>query len=256
MWCFFDESWAVTATSRLLVVAGLLVNSEFLPKLDDQLYRTKRKYFGQEHAKNRAYELKGKDLLSNASFRMAERLDSERAFVHNHAVVKELLGYLVKEKEDDSSPHYIRVFASAVLGPNPQLLCPDLRRIPPPYKWLCLNISRAVAEAAPDKNAVLIYDQRFQVQTGLAITLKGFNSGLGIKNLHPTPYFGVSHATPCLQLSDIIVFIISRHLAGDRRFQPFYNLVKRLQWTAEVDGRLLYGINSWLEPSQGAYTKR
>lgn len=256
MWCFFDESWPDDNKGDLVVVAGILVNDEFLPALDRLVFKLKRKYLGEENAKNPESELKGTHLLSNFTFKLAQQPPDKVPYVKNHALVKDLLGELIKERDDNESNNYIRVFASAVSGNRPELLCPDMKRIPVPYKWLCQNISRAVEQYDNSRRAVLIYDQRFRVQTSLAITIKNFNLGLRIGNLHPVPYFGVSHATPCLQISDVIVYIIAKHLAGDRRFQPFYDLVKRLQWTDEVDGRLFYGINSWKESTAGYYTKR
>lgn len=256
MWCFFDESWPDDKKEQLVVVAGMLVNEEFLPNLDRLIYATQKKYFGEEHAKDPKIEFKGNQLLSNASFKLAQRIQGSGTFVRNHAAVKDILGYLVKEREDHGSPHYIRVFASAVFGDKPQLLCKDHKKIPTPYRILCQNISTAVAECDASKRAILIYDQRFEAQTGLAITLKGYNAGLKIANLHPAPYFGVSHASACLQISDIIVYIIARHLAGDKRFEPFYDWIRRLQWMSESAGKLYYGINSWRETSPGTFNKK
>lgn len=256
MWCFFDESWPSDHKGDLLVVAGILVNDEFLPTLDKLVYKVKKKYFGEEKAKDPNNELKGTQLLSNYSFKLATERLKEVGYVRNHALVKDLLGELVKEREDAESINYIRIFASAVFGEKPQLLCPDMNKTPTPYRWLCKNISRAVAEFDSNRRAILIYDQRFKVQTSLAITLKNFNHGLHVPNLHPVPYFGVSHATPCLQISDVIVYVIAKHLSGDKRFQQYYNLIKRLQWTMEDDGKLYYGINSWKEGPAGVYSKR
>lgn len=253
MWCFFDESWPGSRKNELLVIAGILVNEEILNDLDGLLYQVRSKYYGKEHAKNASFELKGKDLLSNSSFRLLSRGDIP--YVKNHAVVKDILGWLIKEREDKKSNNYIRVFASVVYGDNPQLLCPDTRKIPWPYRILCRNISTAVANTYPSRRAILIYDQRFQTQTELAITLRQFNQALKVPNIHPVPYFGVSHAVPALQISDIIVYIIARYFNGDDRFLPFYELVKRLQWSGVVGGKNFFGINSWRELADGRYEK-
>ncbi|WP_449246979.1 DUF3800 domain-containing protein [Desulfarculus baarsii] len=250
MWCFIDECWPNQDKSELMVIGGLLVNSEFIPEIDKLIYRIKRKYFGEDRARDSQWELKGSRLLSNRSFAQDINEDSLN---NRHALVKDVLGELIKEREDSESSHYIRVVASAVFGKKPQLLCPDLRNAPLPYKKLCLSINKAVQDHDAGRKAVQIFDQRVKVQTELAITLRNFNAGLALKHVHPTPFFGVSHATSCLQVADIVVYIIAKCFSGNKEFVPFYSLVKRLQWDGIENGAMLYGINSWEEGEDGRY---
>jgi len=250
MWCFFDETWiehTKIPDFKVGVFAGILTEEDFLPKLERLLYGVRRKYFGAENAKNPSYELRGSDLLSNNSF----RLEQKYGYSRNLSIVREIISYLQSEDE-----HYIRFFASAVYGRNPRLLCPEPKNIPWPYRTLCLNISRAVAEYAPERRAVAIYDQRFQAETGIAIAMKAFIQGLGLPNLHPVPYFGVSHATPGLQVADILTHIVGKQWAKNRNFQLFYDQVKQLQWTKTEGVRTIYGVNTWYEADDGRYTRK
>lgn len=206
MWCFIDETWishSQIPNYTVGVIAGILAEDAILPQLDKLLYAVQRKYYGQDHAKDPSRELKGESLLSNMAFSLEER--NVRSI--NLNIVKEILNYLNAQGKEG---RYLKLFASAVYGQRPQLLCPDPKNMPLPYRTICRNISRAVADFDENQTAIMVYDQRFKAQTGLAIAMKAFVQGLKIPNLHPVPYFGVSHATPALQVSDILVHIIGK----------------------------------------------
>jgi hypothetical protein len=251
MWCFFDESWMQHATRdqyRVGVFAGILTEEGFLDHLDRMLFAVRQKYYGREHARDYTRELHGTKLLSNNAF----RLEQKTGFSTNLSIVREVLAYLLQREE-----YYLRVFASVVYGRDPKLLCPEPRRIPHPYKIIIQNVSEAVRDFDEKRRAITIYDQRVKTQNGIAVAVKSFIQGRDIPNLHPVPYFGVSHASPALQVSDLITHIIAKRWAGQKHVFPFYEQVKNLQWTKKVNtSTTYYGINTWYEDHDGRYQKK
>jgi len=251
MWCFFDESWILHAARpdyRVGVFAGILTEEAYLAQLDRVLYAVRKKYYGKDHARDYSRELHGNQLLSNSAF----RIEQKTGFSKNLSVVREILAYLLQ-----TNSHYLKVFASVVYGGDPKLLCPDPRQIPHPYKIIIQNVSTAVADFDNSRRAITIYDQRVKAQNGIAVAVKAFIQGRNIPHLHPVPYFGVSHASPALQVSDIITHIIAKRWAGHKHIYSFYEQVKNLQWTKEIEGHLRhYGINTWYEDREGRYQKK
>ena len=106
MWCFFDESYP-TDTALTSVVACLMRN-EAVAKLDQILYQARKKHLGTAHAKDLHREIKGQQLLSANSFRMAKK----HKHSCNHQVAKDILS----ECAALTGEYQIRVFAAAVYG--------------------------------------------------------------------------------------------------------------------------------------------
>ncbi len=72
-WCYVDESWAETEKEKMGVLAAAVGPQDAFERLDRFMYKMRRKYYGEEHARNRERELKGADLFSSNSFKMAEK---------------------------------------------------------------------------------------------------------------------------------------------------------------------------------------
>jgi len=104
--CFFDESYPPEGV--VTSVLACLMRNETVRELDQIMYRARHTHFGKKHAHTLLYELKGKDLLSSASFRMAKK----HGYSINHALVQDVLAGCAKAKEE----HKILVFGAAVYG--------------------------------------------------------------------------------------------------------------------------------------------
>ncbi len=89
MWCFVDESWHQNGNEHIGVLAAVLGPEETFSKLERQLFVVRRKYYGEEHARNLMQELKGVSLFANNSFKMLEL----HKFSKNLSVAHELLSW-------------------------------------------------------------------------------------------------------------------------------------------------------------------
>ena len=66
MWLFVDETWSPQSLCPAFgIMLGVLVQHDQLEQLDRFLFAVRRKYYGEDHARNLHHELKGKDLFSN-----------------------------------------------------------------------------------------------------------------------------------------------------------------------------------------------
>lgn len=249
MWCFFDESWPPTqGTEKIGVLIAILVQKKTIKKLDDLIYAVIRKYWGKERAKDHRYELKGSNLLSRYTFRLQRQYDC----VINHSIVQEILLWCKNNNHSDPCP----LFGSVVFGENPRLECLASRKLELPFKDICEKISIAAKEINPRGQVSLIFDQRFTAETGIAISIRNFIVGMGLRNLNPYPYFAVSNVAPVIQIADICAYITGRRAIGDPNFHRWYRKVTALQWNGEVRGKQRWGLQRYDECPGNRYRIR
>ncbi len=86
MWCFIDESWPPAQPEHVGVLAAAVGPRSDFEALGRFLYRIRRKYYGEAHARDLRSELKGSSLFSNASFRQEEQGVSINLMVAREAI--------------------------------------------------------------------------------------------------------------------------------------------------------------------------
>lgn len=159
-----------------------------------------------------------------------------------------------------------KAFASIVYGRGSKLTCANPKKLELPFRDLCVKISTAaeeIAENTQDKISI-IFDQRFGVQNGIAISMYNFIQGSKIKNINPFSYFAVSNVEPGIQLADLFAYIVGKRAIKDSRFLKWYNEIKPIQWRGKVKEvkhdktqyKLRYGFQRYDSLSNGNFKIR
>jgi hypothetical protein len=217
-WCFIDESWHETPDEKIGVLAAIVCPWRTHEKLTREMFHLRKKYFGEEHARDCTRELKGLDLFSNYAFRMVEK----HGFSKNLTVAREVLEFAKRNS--------IRVAAGTIYRENkqPALLAPNPKLLAAPFRELC---KRLLAHLSDDSRALLVFDQRLGAQENISISIHNYLAGLsdGRNRIRPVPLVAVSNVCAGLQLADIAASVIGRHATGDNRFVPWHKMVSALQ---------------------------
>jgi len=103
MWCFVDESWHKGRTEEIGVLAGVLGPRAAFERLARAMYAIRRKYYGEDHARDLRRELVGSSLFSNLSFR-----HQGKGYSKNLAVAREVVEW--------ARGHGIRIVGITVYG--------------------------------------------------------------------------------------------------------------------------------------------
>jgi Protein of unknown function (DUF3800) len=230
-WCFIDESWQEGGPEHIGVLGAVVCSWTAHEALSREMFRVRRKYYGEDHARDHTRELKGKELLSNGTFKLAAQLGHSK----NHWIAREILEFAHQAG--------LKIAAGSVYGATqPPLLSPDPKQLAVPFRELC---HRLLAHLPDHAHGHLVFDQRLGAQEGISIAIHNYLAG--IKNpplrLRSLPLVAVSNVCAGLQLADIVAFIVARYSAGDDRFIPWYRLVSRLQIVSpDFNQRIVYGL--------------
>ncbi|MFC1488572.1 DUF3800 domain-containing protein [Thermodesulfobacteriota bacterium] len=251
MRCYFDETWqTLQGGQRVGVIFGLILKKELLLRLDNFLYKVRKKYYGKVQAKDKKSELKGKQLFSNITFKI-ER-ENPGVMPNNHCIAMEVISWC-KALPASIAP---KVFASIVYGTDPHLKCLDPKRLDLPFMDLCIKISEAASEMERNGSVTLVFDERYGVQKGIAISIYNFIRGVGVNNINPYPLFAVSNVDPGVQLADIFAYIVGKRATKDQRFIVWYKRISSLQWKGEVAGKKRWGFQRYETRANGSYKIR
>ncbi|MBN2495477.1 MAG: hypothetical protein JXR96_12855 [Deltaproteobacteria bacterium] len=218
MWCFVDESWHNGPSEKIGVLAAVIGPRKQFELLSRAMYAIRRKYYGEDHARDLRRELVGSSLFSNSSFRY-----SARGYSKNLTVAREVIEW-TRGRE-------IRLVGITVYGAErPPLLAPAPKRLSRPFRELCVRVLAAIPERA---KALLVFDQRLGAQEAISIAVCNYLAGIrGQGKMIPHPCVGVSNVWPGLQLAGIAAHVLGRYATGDARFDRWYRLITPLQ----VDG--------------------
>jgi hypothetical protein len=215
MWCFVDESWHAAKKEHVGVLAAAVGPKAEFEELGRFLFRVRKKYYGEAHARDLRSELKGKDLFTKLAFKQ-----HQAGYSKNLSVAREVLEWLGHSN--------IRLIGVCVFGDTkPPLLSPDTKLLSTPFRELCIRI---MAQIPAGRSAQLIFDQRLGAQEEISIAVHNYLAGIRENDrLMPHPLIGVSNVWPGLQLTDIVAFVIGKHAAGDEKLAFYYRLISRLQ---------------------------
>jgi hypothetical protein len=235
MWFFVDESWSAdTCKPKFGVLLGILVKDEDLARLDKFLFSVRKKYFGDANAKNKSFELKGKDLLSKYILKQYQQGKSGKSIPRNLCIVKEMLNY-------PTEYFFLKIFASTVFSMtkrHPPLLSPNPRALSDPFKRLIENVSTAAKEDAPGRKVTLVFDQRIGAQKDIAIAIYNYVAGMKLANIEIFPYFAVSNVSPGVQFADVMAYLLAKKEEKNPLyktiFMSLYMEMKALCWTSKA----------------------
>jgi Protein of unknown function (DUF3800) len=229
MWCFIDESWHTGQNEEVGVLAAAVGPRRDFDELGRFLFRMRKKYYGEDNARDLRSELKGTNLFSNSSFRQ-----HHGGYSKNLSVARETIEWAATTN--------IRFIGICIYGDTaPPLLTPNLKSLSTPFRELCVRILSHI----PDKQiAHLVFDQRLGAQEEISIAVHNYLAGIKDNSkLYPNPLIGVSNVWPGIQLADLAAFILGKYSIGDQRLDPWYRRINRLQ-TQGLDhhGHRVFGL--------------
>ena len=215
MWCFVDESWQQGDSEQVGVLAAAIVSKGDFEALGRHLYKVRKKYYGEENARDLRSELKGKDLFSNQSFRL-----QKAGYSKNLSLVREVLEWVAGAA--------IWFVGISIYGDSrPPLLSPNLKALSTPFRELCV---RVLAHIPNNQTGQLVFDQRLGAQEDISVAVHNYLAGIRENSrLTPNPLIGVSNVWPGLQLADIVAHILGKYAVDDKRFAFYYNKLKPVQ---------------------------
>jgi Protein of unknown function (DUF3800) len=196
MWCFVDESWQQARKEHVGVLAAAVGPRTDFEELGRLFFRLRKKYYGEQNARDLRSELKGKDLFTNLAFRQ-----HAVGYSKNLSVAREVLEWTARSN--------IRLIGVCVFGDSkPALLSPDSKLLSAPFRQLCI---RVMAHIPAGGSAQLIFDQRLGAQEEISIAVHNYLAGIRENHrLMPHPLIGVSNVWPGLQLTDIVAFVLGK----------------------------------------------
>lgn len=243
MWCYVDESWQTGVKEHVGVLAGVVGPATQFAELTKLMYRIRKKYYGIEHARDLARELKGKSLLSNNSLK-----HQEKGYSKNTTVAREVLEWVAASD--------MKVVGITVYGASaPPLLSQEAKDLARPFKELCIRVMTCVPEG---KTCQMVFDQRVGAQQSIAIAVHNYIAGMvDNSRLSPFPLMGVSNTLAGLQLADIVAYILGRYSRGDDRFLWWYKKVSSLQSDGDdYKGQRVYGLRRLQWEGEEAFSVR
>jgi hypothetical protein len=220
MWCFLDES--IPDEGGATVIAGCLMQTRTIRRLDRELFVIRRDRFGDAHARDLTKEIKGQTLLSKQSFKMADRHGQSI----NHNVAADIFNVCTRMR----GRHPIHIVGSVVYGTERLLTEATGPRLQRPLTHILNAISDAACRINPNDRVNLVFDEQLGIRAGIAARARQFISGVDLPNVSHFPLSAVSHVTPGLQLADLCAYILGRQAMGDARFGVWMSRVRGHVW--------------------------
>lgn len=245
MWCFVDESWHKNEQEHVGVLAAAMGPDEVFQKLERQLFAIRKKYYGEDHARDLMRELKGSSLFSNNSFKMLEK----HKYSKNLTVAHEIFSWIEMHAPE------IKLIGVTVYGDKkPPLLAPNPKLLSRPFKELCL---RVLADIPKGRRCQMVFDQRVSAQEGIAVSILNYLAGMQTDHrLRKCPLMGVSNTLGGVQLADLAAYVLGKYNSGDERFLPYYRMLSKLQLHASTEKGNLHGFIRLQWDGSGGYIMR
>jgi Protein of unknown function (DUF3800) len=220
---FFDESFRKRIDNQepFGVLCGLSIPEADFSRFQRDFFGVCKPYFGK--VLNEGHEIKGKELLNNATTRTI----AEKKFSYHFNLAEELLQF--------ASQFGIRVFGIVCFKPDLQtFVCGDPKKLDTTYRTLFDSIDRYMKHEAPQKLAKIVFDSRdHQTNEKNATAITNFlvrsHQGIGYDNILKVPFFAASQANNYgLQLADLITTVVALRFQGRREFDPLWVKVQRM----------------------------
>lgn len=237
MWCFFDESYP-DGNSNVTALSACLMHFGSVPILDRILYTARKRHFGMANAKDLHAELKGNQLFSNNSFKMAAKFGSSTNLEAATTVFEKCM--------EHQKRHPILVFGAVAYGEKSILKQLGSKKLSKPVADILDKVSSAATQMSLRGTVNLVFDSQIcGDEHNIAASVRRFVAGVRLSNVSPYPLVGVSHVSPGIQFADMCAYLLARTACGDTRLPPWYDRMCQLEWHGTVNGFNRNGIQAW-----------
>ncbi|MEI6147826.1 MAG: DUF3800 domain-containing protein [bacterium] len=227
---FFDETFrdSLTRTGVSLgAVCGVAIPEHDLARVTADVYQLKLKHFGTEFAKD--HEIKGKDILKNWVFKLAEKGEASR----NLEFATDLLDYLVARK--------LWVFGCVCFEQRFQRFqCEDMTALDMTFRYLFERVDMFMKIKHHKSMAMIVFDDRdYSINQKNSEAITNFFQrsavGLSLDSIVKTPFFAISQSQNAgLQLADFVTTIIGLRFSGNPNVQPYFTTLRKCIFTYDT----------------------
>jgi hypothetical protein len=235
---FFDETFRESLSyegATLGALCGIAIPEKQLHRVAEDVFRLKLKHFGSDFARDG--EIKGKELLKNYAFRLAENGVESR----NLALAVDLLNYIQAKG--------LHVFGCVCFEKGMQKFqCEDVRALDMTFRYVFERVDMFVKVKHPDRMAKIIFDDRdYRINKMNAEAITNFfqrsSWGLSLDSIVKTPFFAISQSQNVgLQLADLVTTVIGLCFSSHPKAPPFFEILKRCFFFYEDHGRRVSGL--------------
>jgi hypothetical protein len=238
MLVFFDETFRESLSyegATLGALCGIAIPERQLHRVADDVFRLKLKHFGSDFARDG--EIKGKELLKNYAFQLAERGIESR----NLALAVDLLNYIQAKG--------LHVFGCVCFEKGMQKFeCEDVRALDMTFRYVFERIDMFVKLKYPERMAKIVSDDRdYGINKKNAEAITNFfqrsSWGLSLDSIVKTPFFAISQSQNVgLQLADLVTTVIGLRFSSHPRARPYFEILRRCFFSCEDRGHRISGL--------------
>jgi len=233
MLIFFDETFRASLSypgATLGALCGVAIPEKQLHRVADDVFRLKLKHFGNDFAREK--EIKGKELLKNSIFRLAERGIESR----NLALAVDLLDYLHRK--------HLYVFGCVCFEKGMQKFqCDDVRALDMTFRYVFERIDMFMKIEFKDRMAKLVFDDRdYGINQKNAEAITNFFQrsavGLSLDSILKTPFFAISQSQNIgLQLADFVTTVIGMRFSSHPHSKKYFEMLNKCFYFYQYNGR-------------------
>jgi hypothetical protein len=223
MLIFFDETFRDSLSypgATLGALCGVAIPEKQLHRVADDVFKLKLKHLGNDFARDK--EIKGKELLKNAVFKLEARGIASK----NLALATDLLDYLHAKR--------LHVFGCVCFEKGMQKFqCEDVRALDMTFRYVFERIDMFMKIKHPDRMAKLVFDDRdYGINRKNAEAITNFfqrsSVGLSLDSILKTPFFAISQSQNIgLQLADFVTTIIGLRFSSHPQSGRYFEMLKR-----------------------------
>lgn len=223
MLVFLDESFRThrRTSQRFGVLSGVAIPEDQFHRFQRDLFDVRRPY--HDSVLREEHEIKGKELLGSATFRVIEK----KGFSYHWNLAQEVLQYAWRQQ--------FRVFGVVCFRPGLHtFVCGDEAKLDQTFRDLLDRIDLFMKRSFPGRFAKLIFDNRDnRTNEANARAITNFfvksSIGTGYDSILRVPLFAASQGHNYgLQLADLVTTVIALRFQGERRVQSLWQIVHRM----------------------------
>lgn len=238
MLVFFDESFRNSIKHpnvSLGALCGIGIPEKELSRVSDDIFKLKLKHMGSEFARDG--EIKGKDLLKNYVFRLAEKGHPSK----NLALSQDLIAYIVSKG--------LPVFGCVCFQKEFQKFqVDDVTALHKTFRYLFERIDMYMKIHRPGDMANLVFDDRdFGINQKNSEAITNFfqrsAQGLSMDSIVRTPFFAISQSHNVgLQLADFVTSVIGLRFSSNSNISSYFYSLKRAIPILQIEDRLVSSL--------------
>jgi hypothetical protein len=215
--------------ASLGALCGIAIPEKQLHRVANDVFRLKLKHLGNEFARDK--EIKGKDLLKNAVF----KLEARGIVSRNLALATDLLRYLQAKR--------LYVFGCVCFEKGMQKFqCEDMRALDRTFRYVFERVDMFMKIKCRDQMAKLVFDDRdYGINRKNAEAITNFfqrsSVGLSLDSILKTPFFAISQSQNVgLQLADFVTTVIGLRFSSHPRAGRYFDMLRPCFFYYEDNG--------------------